>query len=584
MMAKAHLLGLAFTLAGSLAQSKPTGEMPRVRYTLSMAQPVQGQEGPRIEMKIETAGTADGTTTFELPEESAGNRNLERGIHGLAIHDGAGKRLDVRQGRAHEWTVDHPPGAALVVTYGFGKPKAEIDTKSEDYYRPVVQRELVHLLGSSAFLRPRHAAAAPACKVQLRWSGFQEAGWKTVSSFSADPKGCDVELPLAEFLDSVFFAGELRIHRMEIEKRELVVAMAGQQWKFTDEAFVDLARRVVKAERDLMRDHTVPYFLITLLPVGKHDPESRSRSLGGTGLTHSFALFVTTNVSLEIEPGPGMSMAHLLAHELFHYWNGRVLGRVEPEQLVYWFSEGFTEFFARRALARAGIYSLDNALENLNQSLAQYALSAERNAPNTRILEAFWSSREVQSLPYRRGDLVATALDREIRVRSGGKKCLDHFFLDLMERAKAGGAKASVDSLLADMERWTSPEFAVKMRAVLERGETLELPADAFGPFATIEPSELPQFEAGFDADETRKRREVVGVVEGSAAWKAGLRDGQKLRGFAMANGDVSFPVELTIQEGTDLKKISYLPHGKGVRGQRAVRRADADAAAFMNW
>lgn len=584
MLAKAHLLGLAFTLAGSLAPSKPTGDAPRIRYTVSMAAPLPGHEGPRIEMRIETAGSAEGTTTFELPEESAGNRNLERGIHGIAIQDGAGKRLEVRKGKAHEWTVDHAPGAALVVTYSFGKPKAEIDTKSEDYYRPVVQRDLVHLLGDSAFLRPRHAAAAPACKVELRWSGFEEAGWKTVSSFSADPKGCDVELPLNEFLNSVFYAGELRVHRVEIEKRELVVAMAGQQWKFTDEAFVDLAQRVVKAERDLMGDHTVPYFLITLLPVGKHDPESRSRSLGGTGLTQSFALFVTTNVSLGNEPGPGMSMAHLLAHELFHYWNGRVLGRVEPEQLVYWFSEGFTEFFARRVLARAGLYSLDDAIENLNQSLAQYALSPERNAPNSRILEKFWTSREVQSLPYRRGDLVATALDREIRVRSGGKKCLDHFFLELLARAKAGGAKASVDSLLADMERWTSAEFVKSMRGVIERGETLELPIDALGPFATIERFEHPQFDAGFDSDETRKRREVVGVVEGSAAWKAGLRNGQKLRGFAMANGDVSSPVELTIQEGTELKKISYLPHGKGVRGQRAVRRADADASAFMKW
>jgi hypothetical protein len=49
-------------------------------------------------------------------------------------------------------------------------------------------------------------------------------------------------------------------------------------------------------------------------------------------------------------------------------------------------------------------------------------------------------------------------------------------------------------------------------------------------------------------------------VIEGSAAWKAGVRNGQLLQSMNIHYGDMSQPVQLGVLDNGALRKITYYP------------------------
>ncbi|MEQ1895462.1 MAG: hypothetical protein ABL998_23230, partial [Planctomycetota bacterium] len=64
----------------------------------------------------------------------------------------------------------------------------------------------------------------------------------------------------------------------------------------------------------------------------------------------------------------------------------------------------------------------------------------------------------------------------------------------------------------------------------------------------------------------------VRGVVPGSPAQAAGLRDGMRLLSWSVARGNASQPIEITVQDGAATRTLRYLPHGKPIQGWRFER------------
>jgi len=78
--------------------------------------------------------------------------------------------------------------------------------------------------------------------------------------------------------------------------------MSGE-WAFSDEEFSTLATRIVALGREFFADYGQPFYLVSLIPVGTE--AARGSSYGGTGLTHSFALFLTRGMTLAKQEGGG---------------------------------------------------------------------------------------------------------------------------------------------------------------------------------------------------------------------------------------------------------------------------------------
>lgn len=544
----------------SLAAPQDAAETP-LRFELELVDPLV----PLVAVHVETTGDADGESEFSLAEGWAGIAEAGRDLE-LVEARGERDALACERLRSFSWRVKHAPGEHLRVTFELSPTTHRTVSGPPEYYLPILEPGLLHALGAQTLPAPDHLDGEEERNLTLTWTGFAEAGWKTTCSFGS---GATVTTTLAldAFRHALFLAGDVRLHERTLEGQRLALALHGA-WKFEDEEFVALAERIVRLGRDFFGDHAQhPYYLISLIPVGT----GGASSWGGTGLTDSFALFMTSDNTLTTSASGG-GVAWLLAHELFHEWNGHVVTLAQPEQLAYWFSEGFTDFYTRRLLARAGLLSPEQELASWNQRLSSYAANPERRAPATRVEEAFWSVREVGELPYQRGDVMALYVDHAIRTHSQGARSLDDLMKELVARGRAGGPAHTSASLAAAIGEFAGAECAAAVLAWALEGREPQFPGTLGVPGLRLVASGIPSFDTGFDDQASVESGVVSGVVPGGPAEAAGLKDGMRMVGWSVARGNTAQPIELTLKDGAETRTLRYLPHGKPIPGWRMER------------
>lgn len=137
-----------------------------------------------------------------------------------------------------------------------------------------------------------------------------------------------------------------------------------------------------------------------------------------------------------------------LAHELFHLWNP---GRIRFASREMWFSEGFTDYYAHRALVAAGRLP-GVAFRRAVEGWAEAYLPAAEAAP-VGLREAGVLGAKNRTLVYQGGALAAFVLDVSLRRASKGKRSLDDVMAALHElttRSEAGEVDvAELERLLA---------------------------------------------------------------------------------------------------------------------------------------
>lgn len=537
--------------------SGPTGEPPDVESVVDADITVSFRrvDDRRVDVSLSTVAPEDGVVVFAATEAWGGVSPCVDEIRDLHVVDAAGAALPTTRPDPNRWRVATTPGRRVRAVWTLRTPDERLKPDWGEHYRPLVDPTLFHAIGMVALVAPEHVQDGRPVRIAIRWSGFDG---ETLSSFSRGPGPDVVELPFDRFRHAVFLAGDVRVDERSLRGAPLRVAIHDERWSFTDNQFVDLAERVVRMEREFFDDWDHPPYLVSLIPIGA-DAEL-SFAYGGTGLTDSFALFMAPGATLAPGTVGVHGVRHLLAHECFHHWNGIDIEREAPEELAYWFSEGFTDYYARLLLWRNGYESLEQTAASLNRSIREYWTSPVRAAPNAAILEAFWTDKRVSDLPYRRGDLVAVVLDQEIRRRSNGARTLDDLMRALHAAAVERGETVSTESLLAEFARWTTPEVAARLRAVVVDGAPLELPAALDDPPLVRTTQLTGTFDLGFDVEASRQTRVITGVRPGSAAAAAGVADGMGLQGLTAYWNDVDRPVEIDVVIDGEVRRIRYQP------------------------
>lgn len=548
-----------FALGGPSDDSAASKANPDIEYTLSL--PDCGT--PSIGVQITTRGAHDGNTTFAVAEEWGGVSSCGKDLTDVTVRGRNNRVLPFEHPKDHEWTVAHEPDEPLTFSYTLRQSPDRTPSDRVNDYRPIITNDLIHVIGNHGLAYPKHLSDENPRNIALHWKNFDKPGWNVASSFGPGSESRTVSKTLDEFRHGLFLAGEIRLHQKTLRGSRVGVSINGTQWHFSDDAFVDLVTRIIETERDFFNDFSDPWYLVSLIPAGPDDPQSLS--LGGTGLTNCFALFVSLSATLERGSSGENQMKRLLAHEYFHRWNGGRLDFPEPEGALYWFSEGFTDFYARRLLLRSGLYTPAEYAADLNESIKNYHLSPVRNEPNERLIADFWKNPNVQTMPYRRGDLLALLIDHEISRSSNGKKSLDDLMRQLLAVERQPRTKIDMDQMMQLFAEYTSSGFAEKIRDYVTTGKTIELPENIGSPDYRLTKRNVYEYELGFDDEGTRREKKVVGVRSDSPAHKAGLRDGQKLAGWSMMHGNSDYEVKLTILDGDQRKEISFLPQGKPV-------------------
>ncbi|HET8750819.1 MAG TPA: peptidase M61 [Sphingomicrobium sp.] len=281
---------------------------------------------------------------------------------------------------------------------------------------------------------------------------------------------------------------------------------------------------------------------------------------GGVALHHSF---VTTYGEKTGSDPHDLELT--LAHEMFHTFAPRIGDPAGLESS--WFGEGLATYYQRELPFRFGMIDSATFLEDLNYTAGRYYTNALGNAPNSEVPKRFWEDTRIRTLPYDRGALYFATVDDAVRKASGGKHSLDDLVLAMRARQLAGKTLTN-----ADWEELVGKELGAKgvadFRAMLE-GATPLPASDAFGPCFRRITKPLRRYQLGFDPKVLVEPKRIVrGLIAGSAAAKAGLRDGDEILkpvGQDHIQGDQTGILTLQIRRGDREMTIRYLPRGETV-------------------
>jgi predicted metalloprotease with PDZ domain len=529
----------------------------RLSYEVS---PIISDDSPRLKISLSFDGDRSGKTRVELPSKFAGQQQLYNGIQDLRVLTPGAKIHDTDKSEIKE--VVHAPGEKIVLEYLLvqdwpGDPRpGSASFSAGSGYRPVIKKEYFHLLGNGVWILPEFQSVPSdeiKLQVSINWNNFPPE-WKLANSFGTGQAEQIFQTSPEGFSSSVFVGGDFRIQQRQINGNNIFTAVRGN-FSFTDEEFAGRVQKIVETERDFWHDRKHPFYLVTVLPLEK---QPGSFSAGGTGLTDSFATFISENMTLD-------SISFLIAHEYFHNWNTLSFGGMkEPEALLYWFSEGFTDYYTYRLLRNAGLMDEKKYLAKYNEFLNEYYLSPVRNESNQRVQADFFKNYDVSKLPYRRGFLLATKWDRIIRQNSKGKKSLDDVMRNILRDAKKGKTKQiSKEYLISVLSKYATYDFATDVEKYVENGETIGSFHGVFGSCVEEYQDEFHRFELGFALD-SLKAKIISGVLENSAAYDAGMRNGQKIverKPVYLNSPDKT--VEMTVEEKGRNKSIIFFPRSK---------------------
>ena len=117
--------------------------------------------------------------------------------------------------------------------------------------------------------------------------------------------------------------------------------------------------------------------------------------------------------------------ASTLAHELFHAWNGHAIRPANYSNLQ-WFSEGFTDYYATRSLARARVIDESLFIRKLEHTIGLYLYFKTAPAFDSVTLVSAGERKGRNRLGiYDGGWVTAFCMDTQIRAASRGARSLD---------------------------------------------------------------------------------------------------------------------------------------------------------------
>ncbi|WP_321470204.1 hypothetical protein [uncultured Paludibaculum sp.] len=402
--------------------------------------------------------------------------------------------------------------------------------------------------GASFLLLPRGASPA---RLHLHWDlAEMPDGACGVSSLGAGDRTLALE-DAAERLKSVFFlAGQLHLYPENPPERGFFSA-----WHGTPP--MDLAR-LMASEHKLYAYFEKFFSRKSEAPYGVFLRENPVNPGGGVELSGSFVATFGPKVTAE-------ELTVTLAHEMLHTFAG---GLDQTEGLAgSWYSEGLAVHYARLLALRAGQITPNEFLNDLNSTAGRYYTNIFLGTPNSEIPKRFWADTRIRVLPYDRGSLYFAVLDTQLRAASHGQRGLDEFLLEFLARRQQA-LPLNESAWCALLEHALGPAGPAAYRAMLEGA--LQLPdSGAFGPQFVRTSRPLRRYELGFDPGVLIEPRRVVrGLVAGSAAARAGLRDGDEIvrpvpQDAVQARQDATLTLHVT-RAGRALE-ITYVPRGETV-------------------
>jgi len=485
-----------------------------------------------LQITLEFTGDSSGTSQLFLPHEWAGQKELYQEIYDLQCSNHPIEETEKPEIRL----IHHTPHEPLTLSYKVHLVAENISRKN--FYRPLGNNSYFFSLGYGLFIIP-HSPELEA-NITLVWDQLP-AHWTIANSHGANQVQQKLFLPFIHLQHAVFLAGDFNLIQCGPSDNPVYVAARGDLG-FAKDEFMHLTEKIIKSQRDFWKDYDFPYYFISAIPI---DDEN---VISGTATTNSFSLFLGKFTYPKNEYLN--RLAHMISHEHFHTWIGLKMESSEREGSLFWFTEGFTEYYSVKLNYQNGVMSLKQHVDHTNELLAEYFESPVHHESNERIVKDFWNDPYVQRLPYVRGFALAAHWDLQIQTASSGLYCLDDVMHDLQKATLEKGMFSKSD-LLTLFSRYLPQEEIPKMEQCVTHGESVPVNESMFQNEYRLEWND----DLGFDLQQSLSAGVIRGVKPNNVAATSGLKNGMKLLDWNREGTKV----QLTVTEkDSSVKKISY--------------------------
>jgi len=501
---------------------------------------------PQLKIKMTLDANPDGTTTLSFPNDAWGQKDLYGSLGKMKLLNVEGAiEKDKDSGRI---VLMHPKGLKELEVEYFLKQDFEGEVSTRKIYRPIISKEYFHVFSHNMFMVPENAEGHQ--DILLDWSSFPE-GHTIHNSFGSQDrvqllKDQDMDL----FGNAIFVGGDFRIYHGDIKGNQISLATRDEWIPFKDEDVFEVLEETLTYQRDFWNDHSQTYFTVTMQPF----PQENGSSFQGTGLTNSFATSVSNNDLTDIG-----QMVYLFNHELMHNWIGHTI-KNENEEEQYWFSEGFTEYYTYKNIAKNKINGLDGGyfIDELNRTIRDLYASAVGEAPNSEInYDNFWTNYEYSKLPYWRGAIFAFYFDQKMQQASNDKQSLDNVMHQIYADATTKDQKMNQAYFVELMNLYWDTAFDEVFKKHIEDGQKVDLVA-LFEELELEYSAESDIYELGFEFTEDKKG--IASVTEGSKAWEEGVREGDEVFSRSVWQGNIEHEVELGLRRNGEEFEVSFYP------------------------
>lgn len=519
-------------------------ESPAISYTVS---PLRKGDYRRFLIEMKFKGNAAGRTLLAIPFETGIYRPQD---HFAVIKVINSKKHQRVMGDSSLYLIEHKPGSDLTVKYTIENALKDSLPTLEEVYAQMLTDKYFYLLGSSLWTVPQDSTGT-IYDIRLNWKDFP-AGWAYLNSFEANKVSQRFRASLSDFRDAIYMGGDVRVHKLDIDKKPLYFAIRGQ-WSFNDEEVFDIIKRTVISQRVYWNDHDVDRYTIALIPMKYYS--DGDKSINGRGLTNAFVTVGTNSKAF----GWG-DLVYLYNHELMHHWFGHILKQAIPENAFKWFHEGFTDYFAHLVMLESGLFNQHDFKKSINNIFAAYYSDSTHQWPNEKLQQDYWSSYEMQKLPYQRGLIFAFYLDESIKFYSKGESSLKTILAQMLIEARQHKRIFSQDWLLELLQKATGKDYFSLLERFITHGKFISM-ADWEMVSNRIRLLSFDVFDLGFISDKgaLAMNAHIVSVTEGANVEQAGLQVGDVLVGYSVTQ-QPSDTATLTVKRGEEKIKLRFLP------------------------
>ncbi len=500
---------------------------------------------PTLHINMLFKANPSSETILLLQDKAWGQENLFNTLKDLRSEQAS---EIIKEKDSNRIIIKHKKGIEKIKFSYSIQQDTEGNLTTKNTYRPVVQEKYFHVFSHNVFMIPRDYVpnSTTPFDVSIEWEGF-EKDFNLVNSFDTNNRKQKItDTNERYFHSAVFTGGDYRPYILDIKGNKAVLGIRGNWEIFQDSTMVNVLEKTLNVQREFWKDHSQKYFAVTMTPTYLE----KGSSFQGSGLTNSFATSATNNKYLEPK-----GLVYLFNHELQHNWIGHLI-KNDNEEEQYWFSEGFTDYYTIKNIAKNNIYNLDESyfISEFNQMIKALYTSSVKEAPNKEInYDNFWTSRDYGKLPYRRGAIFAFYLDNKIKQGSNGDKSLDDFMLELKEDAQKNKQRITHSYFISKVNKYLKDDVKPFFDLHIENGKLYDLES-IFKEFNYQFNSTSEVFDLGFTF--SKDKRLIADIDEASNAYKAGLRKGDRVTGRSYYMGFSDYEASIIIKKGK--KEITY--------------------------